>query len=135
MPTLYELIYTSTLADTANPACVADIVKIARSFNGLHDVTGVLIFDGAHFCQYLEGPAAAVLTLVGRIALDTRHTHFSIKHQGSFPSQRRFATWSMAYALDEDGAVLQKLLGTEGPEISTLLVQSIPHLDMEFATH
>jgi hypothetical protein len=135
MPELYELIYTSTLADAAQPSCVADIVRTARNYNGLHDVSGVLIFDGANFCQYLEGPDAAVLTLIARIAMDTRHTDFSIKHQGAFQSQRRFATWSMAYALDEDGAVLQKLLGTEGPEISPLLVQSIPYLDMEFGTH
>ncbi len=135
MPTLYELLYTSKLTDTAHPTCVADIIRTARNYNGLHGVTGVLIFDGAHFCQYLEGLKATILSLVARIAIDIRHADFNIKHQGSFQTQRRFPSWSMAYALDNSGAVLEKLRNTEGSEASTLLIQSIPQLDMEFSAY
>ena len=127
----YELIYTSELADSAHPGCVADIVRIARNFNSQHDITGVLIFDGAHFCQYLEGPQQAVLNLSTQIESDKRHTDFNIKYQGEFNAGRRFADRPLAYALDDSGSMLEKLLASTGSATSALLVQIMPDLDTE----
>jgi hypothetical protein len=127
----YEFIYTSKLADSAHPSCVADIVKIARNFNSQHDITGVLIFDGAHFCQYLEGPQHAVLKLIAQIEKDARHTDFNIKYHGEFKSSRRFAGRPLAYALDDEGTMLEQLMNSAGAATSALLVKIMPDLDTE----
>ncbi len=131
---LYEFIYTSQLADTAHPGCVADIVRTARNHNARHDITGILIFDGANFYQYLEGPRVAVTELVTRICADTRHVNFSVKHDGDLHIPRRFSAWSLAYALDDGGMAIENLMRTQGPETTAVLTQSMPYLDMESLT-
>ena len=69
--------YHSELAPTAELSCVADIVKTARDFNQLHAITGVLIFDGQRFAQYIEGEAQAIDFLIGQLARDPRHINFT----------------------------------------------------------
>jgi hypothetical protein len=65
---LYELLYTSEMALEESPTCVASIIRVSRANNELVSITGLLVFDGLHFCQYLEGPRDAVLRLADKIA-------------------------------------------------------------------
>lgn len=105
---VYELLYTSRICLTAHPSCVADIMRVSRSRNTLDGITGVLVFDGQSFCQYLEGTQDAVLALTRSIAGDPRHEKMIIKHQGLKRPPRRFPHWSMGYATcAEDGVLLQ----------------------------
>ncbi len=99
MSDLYMLIYTSLLALDASPSCVTDIVRKSRINNERDEITGILIFDGMAFCQYLEGSAAAVGALMKRILADCRHTDLTILLEGSARLPRRFDGWSMAYGL------------------------------------
>lgn len=131
MTLLYELIYTSKLADDAHPGCVADIVRAARSFNDHHDITGILMFDGAHFCQYLEGAAATIRALGERIRHDVRHTHFVVKHEGEFDETRRFSGRPLAFGLDEQGTNIEKIIASVGRATAVLLFESLPNIDTE----
>jgi Sensors of blue-light using FAD len=131
MTPLYELIYTSTLADDAHPGCVADIVRAARSFNDHHGITGILMFDGAHFCQYLEGAAATLHSLIERIRNDVRHTHFVVKHEGHFSEARRFPDKPLAFGLDEHGTIIEKLIASFGRATAVLLFDSLPNIETE----
>jgi hypothetical protein len=130
---IFELIYRSLLAPDANPACIADIVRVARAFNRSHDITGVLVFDGERFCQLLEGDATTVAALGERIAKDARHHRFEILQQGSRESARRFPGWSMAYALDPNGALAPLFERGRGADAGGMLERTVPQLDLDAA--
>lgn len=131
MEQLFELLYTSEIALEENPSCVADIIRVSRVNNKQNAITGVLIFDGLHFCQYLEGFRDAVLHLTDRISRDTRHILFEIQDQGSWNGKRRFPEWSMAYVLAQDEDAIPSLTS---PDIKSpisrleLLLPSLSHL-------
>lgn len=99
MSDLYMLIYTSLLALDASPTSVIDIVRKSRANNYRHGITGILIFDGMAFCQYLEGGASVVQALMRKILVDPRHTDVNIFLEGLTAAPRRFQDWSMAYGL------------------------------------
>ena len=94
-------IYTSALTPRSEAAVVATIVKQARELNAIHGITGVLIFDGERFAQYIEGPQRQIQQLALNLAEDPRHCEFQ-EHYCATSAQRRFDAWSMGYADVED---------------------------------
>lgn len=128
---LFEFVYTSVLAPTADVRSIADIIRRSRGHNRAHGISGILIFDGARFCQYLEGGCEEVLTLARRIEADPRHTQFEIAHQGFGGEQRRFPDWHMAYALDTRGTVLETLAALSGPSAMAFLQERVPELELQ----
>ena len=126
----YCVLYHSQIAPSAPISCVADIVKTARGFNKDHDITGILVFDGQRFFQYLEGPKEAVMGLVVRIAQDSRHVQFRLQHQGPCAEERMFRNWSMAYVLVDDSEPLADLHGIEGESAMNKLKSLMPLLDI-----
>lgn len=128
--TLSQFIYCSLLSPNAGPTCVADIVRTARRVNADLHVTGVLVFDGQRFCQYLEGPSAQVESLAERIAHDPRHTDFKPLHHGLLVGPRRFRDWSMAYALAPDVEPLERMHQMRGLPAIELLDELMPDLDL-----
>lgn len=127
---LYCILYHSQLAPGAPISCVADIVKTARGFNKDHEITGILVFDGQRFFQYLEGPKQAVTDLVKAIAADPRHVEFRLQHQGERMEERMFRNWSMAYVLVDDSEPLADLHAIEGESAMNKLKALIPMLDI-----
>lgn len=127
---LSQFIYCSVLSPDAAPTCVADIIRTARRFNAEREVTGVLVFDGQRFCQYIEGPAEAIAELARRIERDPRHAEFCPKHHGPLPDARRFAQWSMAYALAPDQEPLDRMRDLCGLPAVELLQELLPQLDL-----
>ena len=110
---LYEFLYCSTLAEGRSPTVVGQILARARPYNAAHGITGLLVFDGQHFCQHLEGPQAPLEALMARIADDPRHTGVRITHEGPL-AERRYQRFDMGYA-QADGA------GEDGPgQLDTL---------------
>ena len=99
---LQSLLYVSRLAAEANASCVSDIIKTARTFNAANGITGVLVFDGERFAQYIEGPPAAIDALTENLKRDRRHTDFTVLHVVQDEGHRQFLNWSMGYSdLDE----------------------------------
>lgn len=105
---LSQVVYTSVLANQHGLDAVTSIVRSARAKNPKLNVTGLLLFDGTHFCQYLEGPAANVAWLLERIRSDARHAHFTVRHQAEGIAQRLFPNWNIAYS-DNIGADISAL--------------------------
>lgn len=128
--TLHCFFYRSHIAPDHDIRCVADIVKTARCFNKTQGITGILIFDGQQFCQYVEGPQPALQTLVARIVRDSRNQQFTVLHQADGLSQRRFNNWAMAYVLVDDDEPLEALTALQGQHALDKLQALIPQLDI-----
>jgi len=115
-PLLFQYFYASQLADDAGTAMVPAILAQVRRGNADRGITGVLVFDGQSFVQYLEGPALAVQALMSRIADDPRHTALRVLHQGAL-QRRRCMRYELGYAEPTaDGALHELLDGDEGEQ-------------------
>ncbi|MGC3981394.1 MAG: BLUF domain-containing protein [Steroidobacteraceae bacterium] len=128
---LFCLLYTSMIALEESPSCIVNILRVARKHNESADITGLLVFDGLHFCQYLEGSESAVLRLMERIREDKRHGCISVIQQEAFEGTRRFNNWSMGYALATDENELRVLLDASEIPAIVRLQQLLPKLSME----
>ncbi len=128
---LYELVYRSTIAPDAGPNCIPDIARVSRSFNRNNDITGILVFDGAHFCQLFEGDHETITALIKRIEADPRHTDFRILHQGFREGERRFLAWSMAFTLEADGKFFDVLAAHPSDRIAELLADGTSTLQLD----
>ncbi|WP_230630242.1 BLUF domain-containing protein [Comamonas testosteroni] len=122
-------LYHSEIAADADIGCVAEIAKFSRTFNEAHDITGVLIFDGQRFVQYIEGPLEHVTTLANKIAIDARHKQFTLLHEAQGITQRLFPQWAMAYVTDDDAEPLATVLSAQGDAALSGLQKILPQLD------
>lgn len=71
---IQQVIYRSSAARCLDDAELGRLVTQAQIYNCSQAVTGVLLCDGQHFLQMLEGEQAAVAKLYDHIAQDPRHT-------------------------------------------------------------
>ncbi len=126
---LSHFLYTSMLHSAEPATAVAAIVRHARAANAVRGLSGVLVFDGQAFCQYVEGPAQAVDDLLTRLQRDSRHVCFTLHHHGPLSEGRRFCQWSMAYGLASDIVLLERLSSLRGPEAVEALQAMLPELD------
>ncbi|NNC72978.1 MAG: BLUF domain-containing protein [Sphingomonadaceae bacterium] len=92
---MYRLIYTSTAKAHITKANVEDILLNSRVKNHSVLITGILLFGGGHFLQYLEGGEDTVTRTFDRIAADDRHYEVTILTKGAIEF-REFSRWDMA---------------------------------------
>jgi hypothetical protein len=89
------LLYVS---DATFPLCdVERMVERSAAWNHRQGLTGLLCFDGAHFLQYIEGPAEPLHTLYKLLRTDFRHENMDTLMLARCTDVLRFSTWSMAY--------------------------------------
>jgi EAL domain-containing protein (putative c-di-GMP-specific phosphodiesterase class I) len=91
---LTTILYRSHLHDHVPIKTLEDMVAKANSKNTISDVTGILLFDGRHFFQLLEGPRDAVKNIYLRICQDARH-HNLVELMHDFAPERRFGKVGM----------------------------------------
>jgi hypothetical protein len=92
--TLKSLTYTSLAELDLGSADLEAIHRTAREVNALEGITGLLIFNGTHFLQIIEGAPDAIDDLVARLRRDPRHTGFEIRDERMIDA-RDFPDWSM----------------------------------------
>ena len=124
-------LYQSKLAPGVDVTCVAQIVKNARASNETAQITGILVFDGEYFCQYIEGPSYQIRELMASITKDQRHTDFRPLLHLERQAHRRFSKWTMAYHLVDDAEVLEGIATRHGEDALKALQQLIPQLDTD----
>ncbi len=114
-PPLFTLLYVSelTIPDAGE---VDRICHQSRDNNERDDITGLLVFDGKAFCQFVEGPEPAVAALLGRLELDSRHTRMSVLHHGPALADRRFTDWRLGYAYSADPEAIARVEQKRGSE-------------------
>ena len=127
---LHEFLYFSKLAADAPIHVVADIARKSRIANRSRDITGLLIFDGMHFCQQFEGSDTEVAGLMERIRQDPRHTNIELLHYGPL-AERRFKRWSLGYTLMDDVDALARLEQLRGQAAVDAFMGMISSLDLD----
>ncbi len=80
----------------------------ARQQNKLNGITGLLLFDGEHFVQALEGDHEDVVAAMKRIENDERHSGVRRLHEG-FIAQRQFQRFAIGYWYVEDESRVLRL--------------------------
>ncbi len=116
MSELFELMFISEFPVDADATEIARIARLSRVNNASAKLTGVLMFDGTLFCQYLEGSEQAVRHMAIKIAVDSRNTRFRLLHQSPKTAGRRFETWHLGIVAPDDASPLrafESLIGIE----------------------
>ena len=109
---LTTIIYRSHICEDVPVKALEDMVAAANCRNRQFDVTGILLFNGTHFFQLLEGPADNVKEIYELICRDPRH-HNVVELLSDHGPSRRFGNVGMElfdlrqYDTDE---VLQQVL-------------------------
>ena len=91
---LVSLTYTSLARLDLTSADLEAIHRTARELNALDGISGLLVFNGTHFLQIIEGSETAIDDLVARLRRDPRHTGVEVRDRRTV-EQRCFPDWSM----------------------------------------
>ena len=93
---LIHLIYISTAKKQYESAELDSILESAVRYNGVHAVTGMLLYVGGCFMQVLEGEESSVDATFARIRNDSRHDSILLIQREAI-SHRSFDRWSMGF--------------------------------------
>ncbi|PKH70333.1 F420H(2):quinone oxidoreductase [Stenotrophomonas sp. Betaine-02u-21] len=91
---IQALTYTSDAAPGLGADQVEWLARKAAVFNVQAGVTGVLLFDGSRFLQYLEGPQDGLEVVFSRILNAKLHSNVVELGRGR-SGRRNFHYWSM----------------------------------------
>ncbi len=96
-PVLTSIVYRSTAVAPLTGYSLYELVKAAQARNRAQSITGLLLYDDAHFYQWLEGPPASVARVMDLIASDPRHQNVEILSDKPI-AKRQFGNWTMRLA-------------------------------------
>ncbi|MBH1391330.1 BLUF domain-containing protein [Stenotrophomonas maltophilia] len=88
------IVYVSEAVSGFSPERLKALMDDAARFNRGAGVTGVLLFDGERFLQYMEGPADGLDVAFSRVAGASSHIHLIELARGRV-GQRRLPFWPM----------------------------------------
>jgi hypothetical protein len=91
---LKSLTYTSLAGLDLEAGDLEAIHRTAREANALDGITGMLIFNGTHFLQIIEGEPAAIDDLMDKLRRDPRHSSVEVRDE-RMVERRSFGGWSM----------------------------------------
>ena len=91
---LKSLTYTSLAGLDLQASDLEDIHRTARETNALDGITGLLIFNGTHFLQIIEGSEQAIGDLIEKLHRDRRHSSLEIRDERAI-DERSFPDWAM----------------------------------------
>ena len=91
---LKSVTYTSMARLDLTEQEVVEIHRTALRSNALDGITGVLIFNGTHFLQIVEGGPSSVDDLLRRLRQDSRHQALEVRDE-RLVDRRLFGGWSM----------------------------------------
>ena len=92
-PMLSQYLYISTAPDLSREEVDAILDTSARN-NPEREITGLLLYNGRNFLQLLEGEESALVSLMTRIAHDSRHSGVSMLGRKEI-EQRACPDWAM----------------------------------------
>ena len=93
---LDSLVYVSSAVRLLSPAEIKHLLTRARERNQEYGITGVLLYIGGNFMQYIEGPADNLDVIYRIIREDEQHSGIILVTREAI-EERQFGDWSMAY--------------------------------------
>ena len=109
-----RIVYVST-AGGLPAADIAHILESAQRNNAQREITGFLLYNGRNFLQLIEGPKAALMSLMGTLARDPRHSGMLTMIDEPI-DERSCPGWSMHHMrLSQDLGVRREHLAAELP--------------------
>ena len=94
---MIRLAYISSASPDLLEDDVAALALKAADFNSRHEITGLLLYNGLNFLQFLEGDETVVTDLFAAIVLDPRHDGV-VKVLQEPIDARAFPDWGMRYS-------------------------------------
>lgn len=91
---LTSVTYTSLAQPDLQTSELEEIHNSARQTNARDQITGLLVYNGTHFLQIVEGGEEAVAELVERLKADPRHKGFEVRDKRRIDG-RSFPDWPM----------------------------------------
>lgn len=88
------LTYQSRAIHSPSSRELQALLKQAQARNRQAGVTGMLLFNGTYFFQWLEGPKERLAEIWGSICKDRRHDEITVLNQES-ARHRLFSDWDM----------------------------------------
>jgi len=93
---LDSIVYVSSAVRLLSLEEITYLLKRARERNKEYGITGVLLYIGGNFMQYIEGPKDNLEFIYKIIREDEQHTGLILVSREAIQS-RQFGDWSMAY--------------------------------------
>ena len=93
---IYFYVYASEATQPFGAEELRELLRKSRHANAALGVSGMLLYKAGCFLQLLEGPRAAIGTLVEKIGRDRRHRNVTMLARG-FEDNYQFADWSMGF--------------------------------------
>lgn len=93
---LDALVYVSSAVRLLNHEEIDYLLRRARERNKEYGVTGILLYIGGNFMQYIEGPRDNVDIIYKIIQADELHSGIILVSREAIES-RQFGDWAMAY--------------------------------------
>ena len=88
-----RIVYISTAGGLASEE-VARILESAQRNNAQREITGFLLYNGRNFLQLIEGPKAALMSLMATLKRDPRHSGMLTLVDEAI-DERSCPSWSM----------------------------------------
>lgn len=90
-----SLIYVSRAAPGLDADDLDKIHHSAVNLNALDGITGLLVYNGSHFLQIVEGASDAIDDLLERLRRDPRHSDIQVVDE-TMVDAISFPDWSMS---------------------------------------
>jgi len=110
-PGLFSFLYVSEMS-RPDAHELGRICEQSRLNNLRDGITGVLVFDGHAFCQFVEGSEGVIAALLTRLEGDERHRHMRLLQFGPRPGPRRFPLWRLGYAYCAEPSAIARMRTT-----------------------
>jgi hypothetical protein len=122
-----HVVYVSRLANGADYTAYGTICRRARDHNKELELSGLLLFDGLRFCQWLHGSVDAVESMLAAIAKDPRHTAMAVLLKAKLPTGHFAAGWLDGFvdaeAMDDFEKLARSSTGQVLPALGSLMAR------------
>lgn len=127
-----RIVYVST-ASGLSAAEIAHILESAQRNNAEREITGFLLYNGRNFLQLIEGPQAALMSLMSTLARDPRHSGMLTMVDEAI-SERSCPSWTMHHMrLSADMGLRREHIDSEIPMLISAqarqMVQNFAYLN------
>jgi len=92
---LRHFVYCSRASPGIDKVEVDRIIAASKRHNPRMGITGLLVFGGGVFFQWLEGPRDSILSLVQKLHGDPRHDTLIALDESEEVRERMFPDWDM----------------------------------------